>query len=67
MSSDLTPPRSGLATLYGVAAGTVIGILIDQLALGIVFGYLIGAMIDSNRRKQHATREAESPTDDNSL
>ena len=67
MSSDPKPAYSGQATLTGVAVGTVLGIIFDKLAIGIIFGFFIGTVIDSNRRQQQAAREAETRDDATSL
>jgi hypothetical protein len=67
MASDPKPAYSGQATLTGVAVGTILGIILDKLAIGIVFGYFIGTVIDSSRRKQQAAREAETRDDATSV
>lgn len=45
-----TEPKPRNWPILGAALGTFIGLLTDQLALGMIFGFFAGIAIRSNKR-----------------
>ncbi len=54
MASGANTYRPGHYTGLGFLIGLFVGILADQLALGMIFGFFIGAAIDANKRRAAA-------------
>jgi len=48
----MKPYKRGSYVGLGLALGTCIGILLDKLALGMIFGFFIGAAMDTKKWKQ---------------
>ena len=57
------PYRPGHWIVVGTILGTFIGILLSKLALGMIFGFFLGVMIDSNKRRSIAAPAKESSDD----
>ena len=53
--------RPGSATLLGFVLGTFIGLLFGNLALGMIFGFFIGAALDGAKQKKATSAEAGKP------
>jgi hypothetical protein len=55
------PYRPGAGVWTGIVVGAFIGLLLDKFALGGIFGFFVGIMIDSSRRRAaNAANAAES-------
>jgi hypothetical protein len=48
----MSPYKRGTYVGLGLALGTFIGILLNKLALGMIFGFFIGAAMDAKKWKQ---------------
>jgi F0F1-type ATP synthase assembly protein I len=55
--------RPGGATLLGFVLGTFLGLLFGKLALGMIFGFFIGAAVEAARRKKASSVEAGKSDD----
>ncbi|QNP42255.1 hypothetical protein [Lysobacter solisilvae (ex Woo and Kim 2020)] len=62
MQPNAKPYRAGHWVVAGTILGTFVGILFGKLALGMIFGFFIGVMVDSHKRKA-AAAPAEKATD----
>ncbi|KRA33791.1 hypothetical protein ASD68_12635 [Rhodanobacter sp. Root627] len=60
MQPTKKPYRPGHWIVVGTILGTFIGILLGKLALGMIFGFFLGAMIDAHKRKSIAVPAKES-------
>lgn len=63
MQPSKQPYKPGHWVSLGFMLGTFIGIVFDKLALGMIFGFFVGAAIDSSKRKA-ASESQEAPTED---
>lgn len=63
MQTANKPYKPGQWILLGTALGTFGGILLDSLALGMIFGFFLGAIIDSQRRRAAEAAATESAED----
>ena len=57
MQPNLNGYRPGSATLLGFVLGTFIGLLFGNLALGMIFGFFIGAAVDGAKQKKASSVE----------
>lgn len=64
MASGANTYRPGHYTGLGFLIGLFVGILADQLALGMIFGFFIGAAIDGSKRRA-AAADGESKQTEN--
>ncbi len=55
--------KPGRGVFLGFALGTFLGILFNELALGMIFGFFVGVAVDSWRRKA-ASAPQETQVDD---
>lgn len=62
MQSQPKPYRPGQWIILGTALGAFLGLLVGKFALGLIFGFFAGVMVDSIKRKASKTGR-ESPTD----
>ncbi|RXK55834.1 hypothetical protein ESB00_08105 [Oleiharenicola lentus] len=60
-SSPAKPVNWGI---LGAMVGGFIGIVADKFALGLIFGFLIGLMIGSAKRKTAASDSTRPPGDE---
>lgn len=51
MKSERKPYRSGQSIILCTALGALLGLLVGKFALGLIFGFFVGVMVDSVKRK----------------
>jgi hypothetical protein len=66
MQPSQKPYKPGHWVFLGFVLGTFIGILFGKLALGMIFGFFVGIVIDSSKRKS-ASRPEKAPSDDEKM
>ena len=66
MQPSHKPYMPGRWVFLGFALGTLLGILFDKLALGMIFGFFVGLAIDSSKRKA-ASMSKETQADDGKM
>ncbi len=62
MQSQPKPYRPGQWIILATALGAFLGLLVGKFALGLIFGFFAGVMVDSIKGKAPKTGR-ESPTD----
>ena len=58
------PPPPGSRIIVGTVVGAFVGLLIDKFALGMLFGFFVGAML--SRRTLQQSEPAPPPAPDES-
>ncbi|MDQ5979608.1 MAG: hypothetical protein QG602_2583 [Verrucomicrobiota bacterium] len=58
------PPKPVNWGILGAMLGGFIGIVADKFALGLIFGFFIGLMIGSAKRKAAASDSTRPPGDE---
>jgi hypothetical protein len=56
--------RAGHWVVWGTLLGAFIGLLLGKFALGLIFGFFVGIMIDSAKRKGAPSSPASDPNPD---
>ena len=51
MQPEPKPYKPGQWLILGAALGAFIGLLVGKFALGLIFGFFVGIVIDSTKRK----------------
>jgi hypothetical protein len=60
MTANSSTYRPGRWVVLGTILGAFLGLLFGKFALGLIFGFLVGIMIDSSKRK---AMKSASPND----
>jgi F0F1-type ATP synthase assembly protein I len=60
MESESTPTKPVNWVLRGTVLGAFCGLLIDKFALGMIFGFFIGAAIGGSKRKADEAKPADA-------
>ena len=55
--------KPGQWVIFGAALGAFIGLLLGKFAIGLIFGFFVGIVIDSVKRKA-SKADGERGTDD---
>ena len=63
MQPEPKPYKPGHWVILGAALGAFIGLLLGKFAIGLIFGFFVGIVIDSVKRKA-STSGKENPPDE---
>lgn len=60
MQPEPTPYKAGKWIFLGTVLGAFLGLLFEKFAIGLIFGFFVGILIDSSKRKAAAAATKDS-------
>jgi F0F1-type ATP synthase assembly protein I len=64
MHSDPSPYKRGQWIVRGTIVGAFVGLLFGKFAIGLIFGFMVGIFIDSQKRKAAEAASKDRPAKD---